>query len=111
MRYCKKCVMPDTRPGMQFDENGVCYPCVNHERKKLIDWNKRWQEFEELRDRYVGSNGSYYDCINTISGGKDSHFQASILKEAGFNPLCVSVDNVSWTDTGRKNLENFRKEV
>ncbi len=27
MRYCKKCVMPDTRPGMKFDEEGICSGC------------------------------------------------------------------------------------
>ena len=24
MRYCKKCTMPDTRPGITFDSEGVC---------------------------------------------------------------------------------------
>ena len=23
MRYCKKCTMPDTRPGIEFDKDGV----------------------------------------------------------------------------------------
>ena len=27
MRYCKKCTMPDTRPGITFDEQGVCSAC------------------------------------------------------------------------------------
>ncbi len=31
IKYCKKCVMPNTRPGIKFDEEGVCYPC----REKL----------------------------------------------------------------------------
>ena len=34
MKYCKKCTMPDTRPGMVFDENGICYPCLNIEKRK-----------------------------------------------------------------------------
>lgn len=24
MRYCKRCAMPDTRPGSIFDKDGVC---------------------------------------------------------------------------------------
>lgn len=35
MFYCKKCVMPNTRPGITFDENGVCSACLNNERKKI----------------------------------------------------------------------------
>ena len=27
MRYCKKCTMPDTRPGITFDAEGVCSAC------------------------------------------------------------------------------------
>ena len=33
MFYCKKCVMPNTRPDITFDENGVCSACLNNERK------------------------------------------------------------------------------
>lgn len=109
MKYCKKCVMPDTRPNITFDEEGVCSPCRNFENRKNIDWDKRWQELEELADKYRGSNGDYYDCIITASGGKDSYYQTYIFKEKlGMNPLIVSIDNFSWTQTGRDNWENMR---
>lgn len=109
MRYCKKCVMPNTRPGIRFSEEGVCYPCLNQEKKREIDWNKRWQELEGLCNKYRGSNGNYYDCIITVSGGKDSHFQTYIFKEKlNMHPLLVMVDNFTWTDTGRQNLNNLR---
>lgn len=109
MRYCKKCVMPDTRPGLKFNEEGICYPCLNQEKKKGIDWNERWKELERLCDKYRGSNGDYYDCINTVSAGKDSHFQTYILKEKlKMHPLLLMVDNFSWTKTGRQNLSNLR---
>lgn len=103
--------MPDTRPYTVFDEEGVCMPCRNHEAKAAKDWKKRWQELEELADKYRGSNGDFYDCIITASGGKDSHYQTYIFKEKlKMNPLIVSVDNVSWTETGRKNWDNLRTE-
>ena len=109
MKYCKHCVMPDTRPGIQFDEEGICYPCRNYERRAQVKWDERWRELEELADRYRGSNGDCYDCIITASSGKDSHYQTYIFKEKlGMNPLLVSVDNVSWTETGRMNWDNIR---
>ena len=30
MRYCKKCVMPDTRPGITFNEAGICSGCQSY---------------------------------------------------------------------------------
>ncbi len=108
MRYCKKCVMPDTRPGIKFDEQGVCYPCRVAEQKKKVDWDKRFHELEKLCDKYRGKKGDYYDCIVTVSGGKDSHFQVHVMKELmKMNPLLINVSNFSWTDTGRHNFNNL----
>ena len=103
--------MPNTRPGIKFDDEGVCYPCRAAERMKKTDWKQRWNELEQLADKYRGSNGDYYDCINTASAGKDSYYQTYILKEKlGLNPLLVSIDNISWTETGRQNWANLLEE-
>ncbi len=100
--------MPDTRPNIKFYDDGICAPCKNHEHKQATDWKKRWSELEELADKYRGSNGDYYDCIITASGGKDSHYQTHIFKEKlGMNPLIVSIDNFLWTETGRHNWSNL----
>jgi len=108
MKYCRTCLMPDTRPGLTFDDNGTCAACINYEKQKTTNWNQRWKELEELCDKYRGSNGKSYDCAIAISGGKDSHFQTYILKEKlQMNPLLITVGNVDWTDTGRKNFENI----
>ena len=37
MRYCKKCTMPDTRPGITFDAEGVCSACRHYESRKNVD--------------------------------------------------------------------------
>lgn len=101
--------MPDTRPGIKFNEEGICYPCLNQETKKHVDWNKRWKELEKLCEKYRESNGDYYDCIITVSAGKDSHFQTHVFRDKlKMNPLLVMVDNFSWTKTGRENLDNLR---
>ncbi|HVQ00819.1 MAG TPA: N-acetyl sugar amidotransferase, partial [Candidatus Thermoplasmatota archaeon] len=108
MKYCKRCVMPDTRPGMKFNDEGVCYPCLHYDARQEIDWEKRWEELEKLADKYRGCNGDYYDCIITASGGKDSYYQTHVFKEKlGMNPLIVSVGNYSWTETGKKNWANL----
>ena len=108
MKYCSKCLMPDTRPGLKFNDNGICYACLHFEKQKEIDWKNRWSELEKICDRYRGCNGDGYDCAIAVSGGKDSHFQAYILKEKlGMNPLLLSVTNIEWTETGWKNFNNI----
>lgn len=108
IKFCKKCVMPNTRPGIIFDENGVCEACNNYSKKESINWDKRYEELKELCNKYRGSNGDGYDCAIAVSGGKDSMFQVYVMKELmGMNPLLISVDNWSWTDTGKKNKENI----
>lgn len=108
MQYCKKCLMPDTRPGLIFNDNGVCTACINYEKQKTTDWNQRLKELETLCNKYRGSNGNGYDCAIAVSGGKDSHFQIYIMKEVmKMNPILLSVGNLEWTEIGRKNLLNI----
>lgn len=113
MRYCKKCTMPDTRPGIVFDSEGICSACRHYEKRKNIDWKTRWDEFEKICDKYRGMNGrGGYDCAIAVSGGKDSHFQVHILKEKmGMNPILFSVeDNFPMTEAGKHNLKNISEE-
>ncbi|MFC1624244.1 N-acetyl sugar amidotransferase [Candidatus Omnitrophota bacterium] len=107
MKYCKKCVMPDTRPGMLFDKEGVCYGCKATEKKKDINWKKRFEELKQLCDKYRRKDG-YYDSIIAVSGGKDSTFQVYVMKKLmKMNPLLVNVYNFGWTKTGLHNFDNM----
>ena len=39
IRYCKKCVFPETKPDLFFNEAGVCSACQAAEQKNVaIDW-------------------------------------------------------------------------
>ena len=113
MRYCKKCTMPDTRPGITFDAEGVCSACRHFENRKNVDWDARFKEFEAYCNKYRGMNGpGGYDCAVAVSGGKDSHFQVWMLKEVmHMNPILFSVeDNFPMTQAGIHNLKNISEE-
>ena len=112
MKYCAKCVMPSTRPGMKFSEEGICQACINYEKRKKIDWERRFKEFEKLCDKYRGMYGNGYDCIVAVSGGKDSHYQVYVMKEKmGMHPLLVTVeDNFPMTEAGKHNIRNISEE-
>lgn len=109
IKYCKKCVMPNTRPGIKFDEEGVCSACRTYEKRKTIDWDKRYKELEAICDKYRGMNGKGYDCAIAVSGGKDSHYQVDLMKnKLGMNPVLFSVeDNFPMTEAGKHNIRNI----
>lgn len=110
MKYCKICVMPDTRPGIYFNAAGICAACLAYARRKRVNYRQRYEELKQLCDKYRGINGKNgYDCMIAVSGGKDSHFQTHVMKEQmGMNPLLVTVeDNFPMTKAGLHNLKNI----
>ncbi len=100
--------MPDTKPDLRFDEDGICSACRNFEERTEVDWNARRSELEEILDRYRPTDGSNYDCIVPVSGGKDSTYQVLRLLELGANPLCVTATTDDLSEYGRHNIENLK---
>ena len=47
LRYCARCVMPDTKPDLQFDAEGVCSACRAYQARAEIDWTARRAELEK----------------------------------------------------------------
>ena len=111
MRYCKRCLQPDTRPGIVFDDEQICFACRYEESKATIDWAAREAElkgFAEEAKAEAKKRGNIYDCIIGVSGGKDSTFQAVYAKEKlGLNPLLINCMPDEITEIGRKNINNL----
>jgi N-acetyl sugar amidotransferase len=122
VKFCKKCVMSNQRPAsaiefkhtkaskkitLNIGEDGICDACHHAEEKEKINWKKREEELIELLDKYRRNDGSY-DCMIPGSGGKDSAFQAHILKyKYGMNPLTVTWPPILYTDYGYRNFRNW----
>lgn len=106
IEYCTRCIMPNSRPRIVFDEEGVCNACRHTERKgKEIDWVARRAEFEKILNGYRSRNG-YWDCVVPWSGGKDSSSIAWKLKfEFGMNPLLVTFSPMIPNEVGNHNRE------
>jgi len=113
MKYCKKCLQPDTRPGILFDEEQVCYACRYEESKLNIDWlaiEKKLQEIADNAKQEAKRRNLAYDCVVGVSGGKDSTFQAVYAKEKlGLHPLLINCVPDELTDIGRANIDNLSK--
>ncbi|MFA4870254.1 MAG: N-acetyl sugar amidotransferase [Pedobacter sp.] len=92
MKYCKKCLQVDTRPGTKFDDKGVCPACNYFETLKTVDWDERRKELDGIVAFGKANSHSGYDCIIGVSGGKDSTRQAFFVKDVlKMNPLLVSL--------------------
>lgn len=109
MKYCSRCVMPETAESLTFDEQGVCSVCRQIEYKHgQIDWADRGTAMDELFDRHRGKQ--QYDCIVPFSGGKDSTFTLwYLVKVKKLRPLVVRFDHGFLRKTVQENsLRTFR---
>ena len=110
MRYCTKCILPESHESISFDANGVCNLCrqaaVKHTQ---IDWGARKTMLKNIVDRYRGSGE--YDCIVPFSGGKDSTFQLwYVVRELGLKPLVVRYNHWGYRPLiNENNLRTFKK--
>lgn len=122
VKFCSRCVMSNQRPNsaiefrhtkssrkvtMKIDEHGICDACRTAEQKETINWKEREKELLDLLDRHRSKDGSY-DCLVPGSGGKDSAYQAHVLKyKYGMNPLTVTWPPLLYTDYGYRNWKNW----
>ena len=122
VHFCSKCVISNQRPTstvefkhtqsskkntMNFNKDGVCDACRNAEIKENIDWGLREEELLKLLDKHRKNDGSY-DCLVPGSGGKDSAYQAHVLKyKYNMNPLTVTWPPILYTDYGLQNWRNW----
>lgn len=109
LTYCKNCVMPDTKPDLLLDNEGVCNACRNYEKRVEVNWVSRERELQEVLARYRRRDGSNWDCIVPVSGGKDSTYQVVRMLQIGLNPLCVTATTCDLAAIGRQNIENIKK--
>lgn len=108
LKYCVRCVMPHTKPDLHIDENGVCNACRSLEKRKEVNWDQRQAELLTVLEKYR-KNGTNWDCIVPVSGGKDSTYQVIRMIQLGLNPLCVTSTTCDLSEIGRKNIENIKK--
>ncbi|MBD1151142.1 N-acetyl sugar amidotransferase [Pelagibacterales bacterium SAG-MED25] len=108
MNYCKRCIMPNTRPDQYLNNEGVCNGCLSYDYQKKIDWDKRKKDLLRIISEKK-LNKDKWNCVVPGSGGKDSTYQIIKAKELGLNPIFVTASTCDLSEIGRKNLENIKK--
>ena len=105
--WCKNCLSMSTRPRITFDKRGYCSACLWSEEKKKLNWKARKNNLSKLLNKHRSSK-KQFDCITTVSGGKDgSYVSYNLRHKYKMNPLCITIRPITETNLGIENLNSF----
>ena len=107
IKWCKKCVLPNTRPNLTILKNGICSICSL--KKEKINWQVRFKFLKNLSKKIKKRSKNNYDCVIPVSGGKDSFWQVLTALRLGLKPLAVTWKPSGRNQLGEKNLKNLIK--
>ena len=110
MKRCKRCILPETFPGIQFDEEGICQYCrrvptTGAQAERRADQKARLRaRFEELISQVRDRPGHH--CLMSWSGGKDSTYTLWLLKERyNLRVLAFTFDNGFVSPAAMNNMQ------
>jgi hypothetical protein len=103
MQRCSICIIPDSFPGITF-ENGVCGFCRSYPERSRA---KHAVLGAEALYKLISSNRSgTFDCAVPISGGKDSSYVLYYtVRNLKLKPLALFMDSGFTNDFARRNVE------
>lgn len=109
IKVCSKCILTNKFPNISFSDKQVCNYCEEYdmEQKKENDYEKKFLELIES----VKGQGEY-DCLLAFSGGKDSTYTLSILKEKyDLNILTYTFDNGFLSQQAKENIKVVTENI
>jgi hypothetical protein len=118
LKICSRCILPETFPGVTFNAEGICNHCqqLDGRQSKLAQDKKKYEQkflnlLEQLNQLNQTRNSQLatrsYDILMAYSGGKDSTYTMSILKNKyKLRVLALSFDNGFISDTAIANIKN-----
>ena len=103
LRRCTKCILPETFPFIEFDDEGVCNYCRNYKKNVVKGPNA----LDDIVSKYRSEN-SEPDCLIGISGGRDSSYGLHYIKKVlKMNPIAFTYDWGMVTDLARRNMSRI----
>ena len=95
LKRCVICILPETYPGITFDNHGVCSECVefSEQGSHTLNMGKLKSKVEAIIAESK-STAPNYDALVAFSGGKDSTYLIYRLQEDyGLKILAFTLDN------------------
>ena len=110
MKRCTRCVLPSTFPEVQFNQDGVCSVCTEHDlgHSQVGDPGRLLTAFQEHVETARAEDRRHHVLV-AYSGGKDSTYLLYLLRrEMGLRPLALTFDNGFLSPVS---MENMRRVV
>ena len=114
MKRCTECILPETYPGINFDEKGLCNYCnyfrASKEMRGSLKENLKEQFYVLIAE--AKKKSEKYDCIVCYSGGKDSTFLLMELKEKfDLKILAYTLDNGFLSERTFANIKTMTRQL
>lgn len=104
---CKKCVLPESKPDIVLNAEGVCNICVEYEKTKDAGRDTRALETDFIKILKLYKGKGEYGCLVMCSGGKDSTAALYYMqKRYRLNPLAFTFDHGFETEDALENVRN-----
>lgn len=109
MRTCSRCIYTEKIPYIEFDGNGVCNYCLQHDSlcAEYPTGEEGWSRLKSLARKIAADGrGKKYDVVVGVSGGTDSSYLIHLSKELGLRPLAAHFDNTWNSRIAVENISN-----
>ncbi len=107
LKRCKRCILPETMPFIEFDDKGICNYCHNYKSRNVP---KPKEELFNLVEPYRKDHGA--ECIVPLSGGRDSMYSLHlVVNELKMKPITYTYDWGMVTDLARRNISRICEKL
>lgn len=107
MKRCIKCILPETYPNLEFNDEGLCSICQTFQEKEnfIPSMDKLKTKLNDIIQNSKDKQ-NVYDGLVAYSGGKDSTYLIyKLKKDYDLNLLAVTFDNSFITPQTFKNMK------
>ena len=112
MKICTRCVLPETFPGINFDDAGVCSMCRTFKGRERLEESKDKyrRKFDDLLATRRKPGG--YDALMAYSGGKDSTYTLMVLRRKyKLSVLALTLDNGFASPASIENMRHVSENL
>lgn len=107
IRICQRCILPETFPGIKFDDQGICHYCRREESRigRIPEEKAKYREQLDRLMSTVRHRSPTYDAVVAYSGGKDSSYTLKLLKDRyDLRLVALTFDNHFVSDAACENI-------
>lgn len=109
-KICAQCILPDSFPGINFDDLGICNHCRKEQSTTEIRPEKKLEYRQRLEKLINETKGKapVYDVVMAYSGGKDSSYALKLLRENyDLRIAALTFDNHFVSPTAWENIKTM----